>query len=235
MTERLTYDAQALEPGGWIDVLALDATGIGGDLLRFHGYTQVGSIWWQGNEYKPWPIKMEGFERTSAQPPVPKVTVANIDGSISAACLAFEDLLGALLIRHTTAVKYLDAANFAGGVNATADPTQEIVDTWKVERKAVEDNTAVQFELSSAINFAGKQLPGRQIVANVCGWLAIGGYRGPYCGYTGAPVAKADDTPTSDPTLDKCGGRVSSCKLRFGSDPTGLPFGSFPAAGMLRT
>lgn len=231
----ITYDVQTLEPGALVELLELDATAIGGDLLRFHGYTQIASIWWQGNEYKPWPIQMEGFEKTSGQPPTPKVTVANIDGSISSACLAFDDLVGAKLTRHVTLGKYLDAANF-GGSNPTADPTQEITpEVWTVERKAAEDNTAVQFELSSALNFQGVQLPRRQIVANVCAWLAIGGYRGPYCGYTGGAVAQADDTPTTDINLDKCGGRVTSCKLRFGSDPTGLPYGGFPAAGLLRT
>jgi len=143
--------------------------------------------------------------------------------------------VGAKLTRHTTLGKYLDAANF-GGTNPTADPTQEFTpEIWFVERKANETSTAVQFELSSALNFQGVMLPRRQIVANVCPWLAIGGYRGPYCGYTGPAVAKADDTPTTDMAEDKCGGRVSSCKLRFGNDPAGLAFGSFPAAGLLRT
>ena len=46
MTNRITYDVQTLEPGALVELLELDATGIGGDLLRFHGYTQVGSVWW---------------------------------------------------------------------------------------------------------------------------------------------------------------------------------------------
>ena len=46
MTNRITYDVQTLEPGALVELLELDATVIGGDLLRFHGYTQVGSVWW---------------------------------------------------------------------------------------------------------------------------------------------------------------------------------------------
>lgn len=227
-------DVQALEPGAEVMLFELDGTLIGGSLLRFHGYCTVGTITWQGNIYSPWPIQTEGFEKTGAQQPVPKLSVGNIDGSISALCLGFQDLLGAKITVHRTFGKYLDAVNF-GGVNPTADPTQEIPpEIWFIERKASEDNELVQFELSNALNFGGVMLPNREILANVCGWLARGGYRGPNCGYTGGPVAKIDDTPTSDPTLDDCGGRVASCKLRFGAAAE-LPFGSFPAAAITRT
>ena len=78
------------------------------------------------------------------------------------------------------------------------------------------------------------QLPRRQIVANVCMWLMIGGYRGPNCGYTGAAMFDREDNPVADPSLDKCGGRLSSCKCRFGTNNP-LPFGSFPAADLVRT
>lgn len=100
-----------------------------------------------------------------SKPPTPKLTVANIDGSITAACLQFQDMVGAIVKRHRTLGKYLDAANF-GGTNPTADPTQEFpVDQWFIERKASEDSTAVQFELSSALDFNGVALPRRVITA----------------------------------------------------------------------
>jgi len=53
------------------------------------------------------------------------------------------------------------------------------------------------------------------------------------CGYTGPAVADANDVPTTDPSRDQCGGRVGSCKLRFGADKP-LPYGGFPAAGLVR-
>ena len=98
----------------------------------------------------------------------------------------------------------------------------------------MESNDAVQFELSSALDFNGVQLPRRQIVANVCWWLSCGGYRGPYCGYTGEACFDRNDNPVTDPALDRCGGRLSSCKCRFG-EHNPLPFGSFPAADLIRT
>lgn len=232
---RLIADIQRLEPGTLIELFELDATTISGDVLRFHGYTHVGSIWWQGNEYSPWPIEGKGFARSSqGQQPAPRLVVGNVDGSITAICLATGDLVGAKVRRRRTLGRFLDARNFPEG-NPEADPAEEFpVEEWYVEQKTAETSEAVEFELSSALDFNGVQLPGRQIVANVCGWLMIGGYRGPNCGYTGAAMFDRDDNPVADPSLDKCGGRLSSCKCRFGVTNQ-LPFGSFPAADLVRT
>lgn len=230
-------DIQTLEPGEWVELFDLDArpiTGGGaGDILRFHGYTQVGPIYWQGNTYEPWPIQPQGFKVDPDQPPVPTLSAGNVNGRMSALCLAYQDLVGARLTRRRTLGRYLDAANFPGG-NPTADPAAEIPpELWFIERRSSEDKTTVTWELSSPMDFGGRQLPGRQIIANVCSWLAIGGYRGPFCGYTGGPVALADDTPTDDPVLDRCGGRLSSCRLRFGADAE-IPYGGFPAASLIK-
>ncbi|ESH90797.1 tail protein [Cupriavidus sp. HPC(L)] len=232
---KINYDIQTLESGERVELFELDATGIGGDLLRFHGHTQVGPIWWQGNEYSPWPIQGDGFARTGeGQQPTPTLSVGNVTGAITAMCLYLQDMVGAKLTRHVTLGKYLDAANFPGG-NPTADPTEELPpEVWYLEQKTEEDNVAVTWELASALDFDGVQLPRRQIVANVCSWLSIGGYRGPYCGYTGTAYFDKDDNPVADPALDRCGGRLTSCKCRFGENNP-LPFGSFPAADLIRS
>lgn len=223
-------DIQGLEPGALIELFIIDATFIGGGIERFHGYQQQGSIFWDGQEYFPWPIKAEGFARTGERPPSPTVTVANIDGSIAALCLVFDDMVGAKFTRIRTLGKYLDAANF-GGVNPTADPTQQLSpEVWYIERKVNEDETAVQFELASAMDFNGVQLPRRQIIANQCPSI----YRSAECSYAGGPVATELDVPTSDPDLDVCSHKLSGCRLRFPA-PAALPYGGFPAAGLLRT
>ena len=226
-------DLQKLEPGAEVRLYDLDLTIFGEEMLRFHGHNG-GVIVWQGNEYYPWPLQATGFERTSQQPPRPSLQVGNIDASITSLCSLYDDLLGAKVTQRRTFKKYLDAVNFEGGVNPDADPDEEFPpEVWYIDRKANETAEFVEFELASAMEFQNAQLPGRQIVANFCPWVAIGGYRGPYCGYTGGPVAKVDDTPTSDPNLDRCGGRLTSCKLRFGESAP-LPFGGFPAAGLIR-
>jgi len=226
-------DLQKLEPGAEVKLYALDLTQFGEGVLRFHGHNG-GVIVWQGEEYSAWPIEASGFERTSAQPPRPSFKVGNIDGSITSLCMLYDDLVGAILTRHRTFKRYLDAINFEGGVNPDADPTQAFpAEVWFVDRKSNELPEAVEFELASAMEFNNAQLPGRQILT-LCSWVAIGGYRGPYCGYAGPPVAKRDDTPTSDPAQDRCGGRIASCKLRFGESAP-LPHGGFPGAGLIRS
>lgn len=228
----ITADIQGLEPGARVALYELDASMIaGGALLRFHGYQQAGTIWWQGVEYTPWPIQAEGFAKTSeGQQPTPKLSVGNVDGSISALCITLDDLVGAKLTRHVTLGQYLDAANFQGG-NPTADPAQEFpAEVWFVEQKTTETNEVVEFELKSALDFQELMLPRRQIIANLCSWR----YRGAYCGYTGTAKFDANDQSVTDPALDVCSKRLSGCKARFGATAV-LNFGGFPAAALIQS
>lgn len=218
-------DIQSLEPGPLVELWELDAVNIGGEVVRFQSDSETPIIW-QGQTYAAWPIKGEGFARTSAQQPAPKLMVGNLNGSITELCLLFEDLVGATLTRRRTFAKYLDG-------QPTADPTQEYdPELWFIERKASETAEYVEFELSTAMDFNGQRLPARQIIADHCPaqWV----YRGVNCGYTGPPVADANDNPTTDMALDRCGKRLSSCKLRQWPDGV-LNFGGFPASGLVRT
>jgi lambda family phage minor tail protein L len=227
----ITADIQGLEPGARVELFELDATMIaGGSLLRFHGYQQVGPIWWQGNDYTPWPIAAEGFAKTGeGQQPAPKLSVGNVDGSISSLCILMDDMVGAKVTRHVTLGKYLDARNFASG-NPTADATQEFpADVWFIEQKSGETNETVEFELASALDLQGQMLPRRQIIANLCPFV----YRGPYCNYTGTAKFNTNDQAVTDPALDVCGKRLSSCKARFGATQV-LNFGGFPAAALVQ-
>ena len=227
----ITADIQGLEPGARVELFELDATMIaGGSLLRFHGYQQVATIWWQGSEYTAWPIAAEGFAKTGeGQQPAPKLSVGNVDGSISSLCILMDDLVGAKVVRHVTLGQYLDARNFAGG-NPTADPTQEFpADIWFIEQKTGETNEVVEFELASALDLQGQMLPRRQIIANLCSFQ----YRGPYCNYTGTAKFDVNDQPVTDPALDVCAKRLGSCKARFGATEV-LNFGGYPAAALVQ-
>lgn len=222
---------QSLEPGTVIALWEVDATAIGGDIARFHANSEE-DIVWQGLTYSPWPIKGEGFAMTSDQQPQPKLLVGNLDGSITSLCLLYEDMLGALVTRRRTFVQFLDAVNFPGG-NPNANPSEEYLpEQWYVERKVTETAEVVEFQLASALDFMEQKLPARQIVADQCPaqWV----YRGENCGYTGPAVADINDNPTADIALDRCGKRLSSCKLRQWPDNV-LNFGGFPAAGLVRT
>ncbi|CAB3665978.1 phage minor tail protein L [Achromobacter sp. SIMBA_011] len=236
-------DVQKLEVGALVELFELDATAIGGQVLRFHGYTQVGPIWWQGQQYDPWAIRAEGFELVGeGQQPSPTLSVGNIGqddkgkpvvGVISALCVHLDDLVGARVVVRRTLGKYLDAVNFPQG-NPTADPQEELPqEVWLVQQKTAETAEVVEFSLSSALDFNGQKLPDRPIIAGVCSWLRKGGYRGPYCGYTGSRMFDLDGKPVSDPTLDRCSGLMSDCKKRFGEYEV-INFGGFPSADLVR-
>ena len=234
-------DIQTLEPGARVELFELDATSILGDHLFFHGYPQASPIFWQGNAYMPWAIEAQAFARDgSGQQPSPTLTVGNIGvdingnplaGVISSMCMLLDDMVGAKIIRHVTLAQYLDAANFPEG-NPSADPTQELPqEIWYIEQKTSETSASVEFMLSNALDFNGVQLPQRQILAGVCSWIRIGGYRGKYCGYTGTNMFDEFNNPVTDPTKDVCAGTLTACKLRFGEFEQ-VNFGGFPAASL---
>jgi len=228
---KIYADIQRLEPGELVELFELDATAISGDVLRFHGYQQVGSIWWQGNEYTPWPLNGDGFAKTSeGLQPSPRLQVGNVDGSIGALCDYLDDMVGARVIRRRTLGKYLDGANFPDG-NPDADPLEELPsEIWYVQQKTTETDEMVEFQLSSPLDLASELLPRRQIIANVCTWI----YRSAECGWTGTTYFDANDNLVGTAMEDRCGKRLSSCKCRFGQFEE-LPFGGFPAADLLRT
>ncbi|MFM0192424.1 phage minor tail protein L [Paraburkholderia strydomiana] len=227
----ISADVQKLFPGQLVELYELDASLIGGQIARFHAHLTAGPIIWKANVYSPWSVTAEGFSRSSnGQQPTPTLKVGNVDGSISSLCLALADMVGAQVTRRRTLAKYLDAANFAGG-NPTANPDEEMPpEVWLIERKSHEDNEAVEFELSSPLDFDGEQLPRRQIIPNICAW----DYRSAECSYAGPPVADSNDVPTDDPAKDQCSKGLGACKLRFGANNP-LPFGGFPAAGLVRS
>jgi len=162
--------------------------------------------------------------------PRPRLRVANVTGAITALVLTYQDLVGAKITRKRTLAKYLDAVNFEGGVNPTADPLAEFADdVYYVDRKSRETRDVVEFELAASFDLEGVTLPRRQIVQNVCPWR----YRGSECGYTGMAYFDANDQAVGSSSLDVCGKRLSSCKARFGQNAE-LPFGGFPAAGLIR-
>lgn len=227
-------DMQKPAAGTIIELFVLDATNIGGDLIRFHaGINGLGNnIVWQGNTYTKYPIMAEGFERSGQGTlPRPTVKVANITGIISALAKELQDLLGAKIYRKRTFLKYLDAVNFTGGVNATADPDAAFPDEiWNIDRKSAEGPIMVEFELAAAFDVSGVLLPRRQCIQNLCTWR----YKSAECGYAGPPVADHNDLPTTDAALDKCGKRLTSCKLRFNQEVESLPYGGFPGVGLFR-
>lgn len=222
-------DVQKLAPGSLVEVFTLDSTALGGAVYNFHAGANglSNAIVLDGVTYSMWPIEASGFELTSKGTlPTPMMRVANITGVIGALCDELDDLVGAKLIRRRIFAKYLDAINFAGSVNPSADPNARFPDEiWFVDRKVDENNVFVEFALASSMDVEGVKLPRRQVIANTCSWI----YRGPECGYTGTDYFDLNDAATTS-VNDKCGKRLTSCKLRYGTYAE-LPFSGFPGAG----
>jgi lambda family phage minor tail protein L len=231
--QAITSEIQKLAPSAVIELFQLDLTVFGDQDYYFHAGTNELKlpIFWQGDEYTPYPMQISGFEFTGGgQLPRPKMVVSNVTGVITALVLLYQDLLGAKITRKRTMAKYLDAVNFDGGLNPNADPTAEFADDiYFIDQKVSENKNFVEFELASSFDVQGVKLPRRQIVQNVCSWK----YRGPECGYAGSNYFNINDEVVATLALDACGKRLGSCQLRFGEYGE-LPFGGFPAAGLVK-
>ena len=226
----ITTDVQKLDLGQLVDFYILDLTVIGGvDVFRFHpGVNTLGNdVVWQGNTYTRWPMIATGYELSGKGVlPRPNIRVANIDGTISQLCKEYADMVGAKITRLRTLAKYLDAVNFEGGVNPSADPEASYPnEVYFINRKVDQNRVFIAFELTAAWDVTGVQLPRGQIVQNSCPWL----YRGSECGYAGTNYFNILDEPVATLAEDVCGKRLTSCKKRFG-EHADLPYGAFPVA-----
>ncbi|QLO37306.1 phage minor tail protein L [Klebsiella sp. RHBSTW-00484] len=249
----LNADYQKLEPGDSIRLFEIDGRAFNmGEVLYFHGYNvphsaaeiiaagddeaklPAKSIWWQGTEYKAWPCELEGIESsTTGSDAQPTLRVGNIDGSISALCLYYDDMAQARVTIHDTQKQYLDVRNFADG-NATADPTQEKRQLYFIDAKNLETDEAVEFALASPMDLQGMMIPTRQY-HSICAWCIRNKYRsGDGCDYAGTRYFDKNNKPVDDPSQDVCNGTLTGCKLRFGKNNE-LPFGGFPGTSLIRS
>ena len=203
------------------------------DILRWHAGSNAdvtGNIAWNGNDYVRLPVQAEGFEYTNGGTlPRPTLSVANLDGAVTALLLGVNlttpgnDLTGAKVKRIRTLKKFLDG-------ESAADPYATFpVEEWFIDRKSTESRDVVSFELASKFDLSNKELPNRQVVANICQWQ----YRSSECSYTGSNYFDVNNNSVATLAQDACGKRLSSCKKRFGENGQ-LPFGSFPGAGLIR-
>lgn len=192
-------DLQAIAPSAIIELFVLELNvkqhGVA-DVYRFHAGTSLnssGAVVWAGNSYTRFPVEADGFSyEGKGTLPRPKVRVSNIMGTITALLLGLPDgLEGAKFTRIRTLARYLDAANFPGGVNpyGTPDPTAEFPqEVYYVDRKVSETRDVVEFELAAAFDLAGVRGPKRQCIANICQWQ----YRSTEC--SANPVASFSGT-----------------------------------------
>lgn len=223
----LTAALKAVEQDVLLDLWQFDLRRFGGEQYFFcNQCNELGQpVVWQGQVYQPYPIQAEGFELTmQGAGNRPTLTVSNLLGFVTAAAEQYNQLVGAVVVRCQTYGRFLDAVNFAGG-NAAADPTQQVLTKFVVERLVSLNAEKAVLELAAPSESDGALVPARIMLAGICPWA----YRGEGCGYTGRAVADRFDMPTADPQKDMCSGTLTGCRARFGATAV-LPFGGFPSS-----
>ena len=166
---------QDINPSAIIELFTLQlSTTLHGanTIYRFHAGSNLNAnnkIVWAGNEYLRFPVQASGFAFQRGQLPRPKISISNATGLISSILLSVNeettgnDLTGATVTRIRTLAKFIDAVNFADGVNPTADNTAEFPqEIYSIDRKSSETREVVEFELAAPTDLAGVRIPGRQ-------------------------------------------------------------------------
>jgi len=229
----VSEELQTLSPSAIIELFQLElVSGIHYDpaaapattTYYFHAGTNElsGNIQWDGQEYTRFPVQADGFEYAgTGQLPTPSLTVANLNGLLTFALIEVNtyspgnDLIKAKVTRIRTLSKYLDAANFTGGSNPTADPQAEFPrEVYYIARKSTETRDVITWDLASVFDMQGVRGPKRQAI-HMCQWI----YKSAECSYVGA--------------LPSCSKSLSACEEHFGTNNP-LPFGGFPGVGKFR-
>ena len=227
----IATDIQRLEQDAIVLMFELDATQFGGEIMRFATAPVDGQpVRFGGVHYLPFPIMADGFEWSGKGPlPRPTLTVAAQDLAFISVVISAADLVGAPVRRLRTYRKHLDDGS---------DPDPEAlfpVDHYVIERKASHNRRQIQFELSVQMDQEGRKIPARQVLRDSCThryrWWDGTQYRyeGVTCPYAGAGQWTESGAVAAN-GCDRCGKRLSDCKLRIGQYAE-LPFYGFPGVG----
>ena len=230
----IAQESQSFSPDDMVVLFELDATTIGGSILRFTSSAwEDKEIKFDDNTYSPVPVEAEGFEWNGRGTfPTPTLRVSNVNKVASAAVIDYEDLLGATVKRTRTFRQFLDDGT-------SPDPTATFpIDIYKVERKTAHNKVFIEWELSSAIDQEGRRLPGRQVLRDACThkyrtWNGSAfDYSNVTCPYVGSALFDETGTAATNET-DRCGKKLSDCRLRFGEHGK-LPTRAFPGLARIR-
>lgn len=234
MSELIATDQQRLSQDALVVLFQLDASKFGAGILYFCPTSVDGaSVKFGGVEYTPLPIAAEGFSwGGSGSLPRPTLSLSAPDLSFLSLVMSSEDFVGCPVTRLRTYRRFLDDGK---------SPNPEAVyppDHYVIERKTSQKRSLLQFELSALMDQEGKMLPARQLLRDSCThrfrqWLnGSWSYAGATCPYTAAAMYDRGGGVTTDPTLARCGKRLSDCKKHFGATAV-LPFYGFPGVGRI--
>lgn len=190
----VNQEVTLLEPHALVELYILDATPIGGEIFYFHAGTNklASPITYQGIGYYPMPVEVKGFEfKTKGQLPRPTITFSNVGGFMKNLILLYDDLVGALVIRRRVYAQFLDGQPNARTDNHLPD------DVFSISQKTAEDRYRAVFELGTAFEVEGVQLPRRQVISSLCQFM----YRGDGCFFAQRRVINGVDAKALVPSL----------------------------------
>lgn len=148
----------ALPP--YIRLFTIDLTPIG--LNEIYRYTSMTggddkTVLFNGHPYAPFPIAIEGVDKTSSgAPPRATLVIANILDEKLFGTLAFtyNDIVGAKVIFTRTFSYYLGLDS-----SVSIPPLR-----YTISQKLNHDNTSLSFQLRSALDKENQKLPNRQML-----------------------------------------------------------------------
>lgn len=235
---------QRLYPGSIITLIEVDATKFGGQIYRMHsenvrytpeelleaqktGVLPPKEVIFRGNAYGARPFGISGIGFTgNGKAEKPKLTLSNLDSRISAMIRSYNGMMQAKVTIWITAAELMDESG-----NVEDGAYRKLV--YYVERPSMVNKSIAEFELTSPYDMDGIMIPAR-VTQSVCYWAQRNWYRsGKGCGYNGNRMFDKDNKPVSDPSLDRCAGTVTACKLRFGENNP-LDFGGAAVASLVR-
>jgi lambda family phage minor tail protein L len=224
-------ESQKLEQDALVSLFILDATVCGAGILCFTDSVDGSQkVVWNGQEFTPLNFESEGWEwAVNSALPRPRIKLSNVDNVVGGLTFAYGDLLGSTLTRIRTYAAFLDNGS-------SPDPEQVLPkDIYTVDRKVHHDLVYIEWELVSVLDLENVLVQARQILSDACPHV----YRywngssfvtsKSTCQYAGSSYFDEYDKPTT-PDKDKCGRKLTSCKLRFGENAQ-LPTWQFPSAG----
>lgn len=234
----LLQDVQTSHVGDLVTLFQVDCTNFAdGTILYFTPNAYLGApVLWNGNLYTPVDIDADGFEyNVKGAFPTPTLRMSNVTNLASSLVIAFDDLIGAKVVRIRTFKQYLD--------NGTSPDVNQIFppDVYIVEQKTTHNKKLIEWKLSASIDQDGAMLPGFFLVRDYCSrifrrWDAVKGefrYEQATCPYVGAAMFDINNNPTGDPTQDACAKNLPACKLHFGATNP-LPYKGIPSLGRQR-
>lgn len=234
MTETVQSVAQSSYYGAEVTLIVIDATPIGGQVLRLtSGPFGDELVVFGGQPYAPVPVRITGLNWSAGGGvPRPVLEVSNVHSQFVTALLNAQDLVGANVTIIKTFDQFLD-----NGENP--DPEAKLPDEeYTIDKLQKWDNETIRWQLSPLLDQRGVKLPRRQILREVCAsrYRVFASdafdYSKATCPYDGASYFDLQNNPCAM-AQDACAKNLSACRLRFGANAE-LPFDGYPGAARVR-